>query len=54
MKLKVIGRCFYEAFKWAKRLDMSYGALKRRLQVGWNVNKALTTPLAKWSKYHAS
>lgn len=38
--------------EWSEKLNLSYGALKRRLQVGWSVEKALTTPLAKWSKHY--
>lgn len=38
--------------EWSEKLDLSYGALKRRLQVGWSVEETLNTPLAKWSKYY--
>lgn len=38
--------------EWSEELNLSYGALERRLQVGWSVEKTLTTPLAKWSKHY--
>lgn len=33
--------------EWADALEMNYGALKRRLQIGWSIEKSFTTPIAK-------
>ena len=33
--------------QWAEELNISYDALKKRISYGWNVERALTTPIRK-------
>jgi hypothetical protein len=36
--------------EWARELGMSYQTIQYRLDNGWSVKRALTTPSRKWVK----
>lgn len=39
---------------WAKETGLKYGTIKSRLQYGWNVEKALTTPARKLTRHKSN